>query len=181
MKDGIKKISFSVILAVCEVLLGLSLLIDPSGLASVVMIVCGVLLILLGGWNVYRYVRLPREEAALTWKLAVGAGLLAIGITFVTNQHWMVQMLGTLTTLYGILVLTGTFMKLQMGVDALRVKRPFWYLMVVSFLFTAVLATLLIVNPFGDGAIWIVGGIALLALAVLDAAYFFLGRSRKAE
>lgn len=180
MKDWMKKISVSVVLAVCELLLGLSMLIDPTGLASIVIIVTGVLLILLGGLHLYQYMRLPKEEAAQTWKLATGAGILAVGISFVTNQHWMVQMLGTLTTLYGILILTSAFMKLQIGVDALRGKHPFWYLMVISFVFSAVLATLLFFNPFRD-SVWIVSGIVLIALAVLDAAYFILGRKNKEQ
>lgn len=181
MKEWMKNISVSLFLAVCELLLGLSLLIDPAGLASVVITVSGILLILLGGLHLYQYVRMPREEAAQTWLLATGAGILAIGITFVSNQHWMVQMLGTLTTLYGILTLTAAFMKLQIGVDALRGKRPFWYLMAFSFVFTAVLATLLFINPFGDSIVWVFSGIVLLALAVLDATYFILGRRNKAQ
>ncbi len=181
MKEWMKKISVSLILAVCELFLGLSLLIDPVSLASVVILVTGVILMLLGAWNLYQYARLSKEEAAQTWKLAVGAGLLAIGISFAANQHWMVQMLGTLTTLYGILILTAAFMKLQMGVDALRGKRPFWYLMAISFVLTAVLATLLFVNPFGEGVVWIVSGIALLVLAILDTACFILGRKKKAQ
>lgn len=180
MKEWMKKISVSLMLSVCEVLLGLSLLMDPVGLASVVIIASGVILALLGALNLYKYVRLPREEAAKTWKLAEGACLLAVGIVCVVNQPWMVQVMGTLTTLYGILTLASAFMKLQIGVDALRGKRPFWYLMVISFVFTAVLAALLIVNPFTEGSVWIVSGVALLALAVLDAAYFILGRRKKA-
>lgn len=179
MKDGIKKVSVSVILAVCELLLGLLLLINPVGLVSVAIIAIGIILILLGVLNLYKYCRLPKEEAAKTWDLAVGAGLLAIGISFVSNQGQMVQMIGTMTTLYGGLTLAGAFMKLQMGVDALRGSRPYWYLMAISFAATAILSTLLFTNPFGESAIWIISGIVLLMLAVLDAAYFILGRKKK--
>ncbi len=179
MKEWMKKISVSLMMALCELLLGLLLLIDAAGLAGVVILASGVLLMLLGAWNLYRYVRLTKEEAAKTWKLAVGAGLLAIGISFAVNRHWMVQMLGTLTTLYGILIAAAAFMKLQMGVDALRGKRPFWYLMAISFVSAAVLAMILFANPLGESAVWIVSGIALFALALLDAAYFVLGRRKK--
>ena len=89
------------------------------------------------------------------------------------------NMLGTLTTLYGALSLAAAFMKLQIAVDALRSNRPFWYLMAISFAVSAVLATLLFVQAFGEGSVWIVAGIVLLLLAVLDGAYFILGRKKK--
>ena len=78
MKDGIKKVSVSVILAVCELLLGLLLLINPVGLASVAIIAIGIILMLLGVANLYRYFPLPKEYAAKAWHLAVGSCLLAI-------------------------------------------------------------------------------------------------------
>ena len=113
MKEWIKKISVSLMLAVCELLLGILLLVNPVGLTSFVIVALGVLLLLLGALHLFQYTRLPREEAAKTWKLASGAGLLAIGISIIANQPWMVEMMGTLTTLYGIIVLAAAFMKLQ--------------------------------------------------------------------
>ena len=78
-----------------------------------------------------------------------------------------------------IIVLAAAFMKLQIAVDALRGKRPFWYLMAISFVVTAVLVTLLFIGVFAENAVWIVTGIALIVLAVLDAVYFILGRTKK--
>ena len=179
MKEWIKKISVSLMLAVCELLLGILLLINSVGLTSFVIVALGVLLLLLGALHLFQYIRLPREDAAETWKLASGVGLLAIGISIIANQPWMVEMMGTLTTLYGIIVLAAAFMKLQIAVDALRGKRPFWYLMAISFVVTAVLVTLLFIGVFAETVVWIVTGIALIVLAVLDAVYFILGRTKK--
>lgn len=50
--------------------------------------------------------------------------------------------------------------------------------MAVSFLVTAVLATLLFLNIIPESAVWIVTGIVLLILAVLDGIYFVLGRKK---
>ncbi len=183
MKNGfrIKKIGVSVMLAVVELLLGISLLIDAVGLSSIVIIVLGVLLILAGGYHLFRYARMPREEATQTWALAAGGALLAAGITAIANQHWLVQILGTLTALYGLLLLAATFMKLQIAVDAFRGKRTYWYLMAISFAATAVMATLLLLQVFPGSAVWIVTGIVLLLLAVLDVVYFFLGHPGRAK
>ena len=70
-------------------------------------------------------------------------------------------------------------MKMQIAVDALRGNRPVWYLMGISFLLTAVLATLLFINPFAESAVWIITGIVLILLAILDAVYFILGRRKQ--
>ena len=179
MKNWTRKISVSLMLAVCELLLGILLLVNPVGLTSFVITALGVIVLILGALHLYQYIRLPREEAAKTWKLAIGTGLLAIGISVIVNQPWMVEMLGTLTTLYGIITLAAAFMKLQITVDALRGKRPYWYLMAISFLMTAVLATLLFVGTFAESAVWIMTGIILILLAVLDVVYFILGRRKK--
>ena len=178
MKDWIRKISVSLLLAACEIALGLLLLINPVGLTSMVIILLGILLLLLGGYHLYRYIRLPREDAAKTWKLATGVGVIALGISAIANQHWLVQVLDAVTTLYGAMLLAAAFMKLQIAVDALRGSRPAWYLMAVSFLVTAVLATLLFLNIIPESAVWIVTGIVLLILAVLDGVYFVLGRKK---
>ena len=179
MKNRIKKISVSLMLAACELLLGLLLLINPTGLTSVVIIALGILLMALGAFHLFQYIRLPQEEAAKTWKLASGAGVLAIGVAFIANQHWMVQILGTLMTLYGGIALAAAFMKMQIAVDALRFKRPFWHLMAISFLVTIILAVLLFINLFAESAVWTVTGIVLLGLALLDTVYFILGRTKK--
>ena len=94
----------------------------------------------------------------------------------ICNQHWLVQIMGTLTTLYAIIVLVSAFMKLQIAVDAFRGSRPFWYLMAISTISALIIAALLFFHPFPETATWIVAGIALIAVAVLDGAYFWLGR-----
>ena len=179
MKEWIRKISISLLLALAELALGLLLLINPVGLTSVVIIFLGIVLILLGAYHVYRYIRLPRPDAAKTWFLSSGSGLLAVGIAAVANQHWLVTLLGTLTTLYAVLALASAFMKLQIAVDALRGSRPFWYLMAVSCLFSIIMAALLFLQLFTEGSVWIVTGVVLVLLALLDGAYFILGRKNR--
>ena len=176
MKQWIRKISISLALAVAEMALGILLLINPMGLASMVMIALGILLVLLGCLHTYEYIRLPREEALKTWKLSSGAGLLVLGIASLVNWQWMVQLIGTLTTLYGAILLVSAFMKLQMAIDALRGRRRWWYLMAISFACSAILATLLFAKVLTGMNVWTWVGILLIAVAVLDAAYFVLGR-----
>ena len=176
VKEWLNKISISLGLAVCELLLGITLLANPAGLASLVIIIAGILLIAAGVLSVFRYLRLSREEAAQTWHLAHGAGFLTAGLIAICNQHWMVQIMGTLTTLYALLVLVSSFMKLQIAVDAFRGSRPFRYLMAISTVCALIIAALLFFHPFTETATWIVAGIALILTAALDGAYFWMGR-----
>ena len=150
----------------------------PAGLASLVIVIAGVLLIAAGALNVFRYLRLSREEAMQTWHQAHGAGFLAAGLIAICNQHWLVQVMGTLTTLYAIIELVSAFMKLQIAVDAFRGGRLFWYLMAISTVCALAIAAVLFFHPFPETATWIVAGIALIAVAVLDSAYFWPGRRR---
>lgn len=176
MKDWIRKISVTLALAVLELALGILILCNPVGLSSMIIVTAGILLALIGAYHLYQYIRLSREEAAKTWKLASGTGSLVLGITAIANHHWMVQILGTLTALYAVLVLVFAFMKLQIAVDAARCSRKCWYLMAVSVLLSAVLAVLLLLNPFAENVVWVFTGIALIVIAVLDGVYFALGK-----
>lgn len=179
MKDLMKKMSVSLGLSICELLLGILLLVNPVGLTSGVIIVLGIALTALGGIQIYRYIRLPLQDAVKTWKLAIGLGLGAVGLSGIANQHWLVTILGTLTTLYGAMILVSAFMKLQMAIDALRMKRNVWYLMGISFVLSAALATILFIQPFAtEKTLWIFMGIALIVTAVLDCVYYFLGRKK---
>ena len=179
MKEWVQKISVILVLAACELLLGILLLVNPVGLTGFVIMALGVLLMILGVINLFQYIRLPLAEAAKTWNLATGAGLLAIGLSVLGNQTWMQEMVGTQTTLYGLVLMIAAFMKLQITVDALRYKYAYWYLMAISFVATGVLAALLFGGVFAENVVWIVTGIAMIALALLDAAYFILGRRKE--
>ena len=177
MTEGLKKISVSLLLAACELLLGITLLSNPAGLASMVISGCGVLLFADGVLNIIQYIRLPREEAATTWNLAKGTGMLIVGGIIIANQHWLVQIVSTLTTLYAFVILISTFMKLQMTVDAWRGQRPFWYLMGISMVCALALSAVLFFHPFPENILWPVSGVVLILLAVLDVVYFWKGKS----
>ena len=77
------------------------------------------------------------------------------------------------------MISVAAFMKLQIAVDALRSRRPFWYLMGAGFLLTATVTALLFLRVFAEGTVWIFSGIFLIVLGVLDCVYFVLGKTKK--
>ncbi len=178
-EEKFRKISFSPILALFELFLGVLLLFDPIGLSSVVIIITGVLLTLLGAWNLFRYMRRTKEEATQSWDLATGAALITLGICAFANQKWFLQVAGSLTAMYGLMILVTAFMKLQIAVDALRSRRPFWYLMAISFLLSGAATAVLFLRPFADNVVWIFSGILLILLGLTDGAYYLLKKQKK--
>ncbi len=176
MKALVRKFSVVLLLAAGELLLGILLLVNPKGLTTAVIIGVGVVLIAVGIFKLFRYIRLPREEASHTWDLAEGAGLIALGIIAITHQPWLVQILDTLTALYGTLILILAFMKLQITVDAIRGTKLRWQIMACSFLAIAALAILLVTNVLTENIVWIVTGIVLIIAAFADTIYFILSR-----
>ena len=179
MKESVRRISFSPILALLELLLGVLLLVDAIGLSVTVVIFFGAALVLAGIWRLLRYLRGTKEEAALTWDLATFGGLVFLGVCAIVNQKWLMDAAGSLAAMYGVLITIAAFMKLQIAVDALRFKRPFWHLMAVSFLLTGTVAALLYLRIFAEGIVWIFSGAALIALGLLDCVYFVLGKAKK--
>ncbi len=179
MKETIRKFSVVLLLAAGELLLGILLLVNPKGLTTAVIIGVGIVLIAVGIFKLFRYIRLPREEASRTWDLAEGAGLIALGIIAITHQPWLVQILDTLTALYGALTLVLAFMKMQITVDAIRASKYRWQIMACTFLAIAALAILLVTNVLAENVVWIITGIVLIIAAFADTVYFILSRKLK--
>ncbi len=179
MKELLKKINVSLALGLGELALGLLLLINPVGVTSFVLIAVGILVIMLGGLQVFHYIRMPREEAAKTWKLAYGVGLLALGIISIIYYSWVLEQLSKLTILYGGLTMASASMKLQIAVDELRAREDPWRLMSLSCLVSAILGTLLFIQPFAESAMWIIAGVMLIILAVGDVMHFMMGLKKK--
>ena len=69
-------------------------------------------------------------------------------------------------------------MKLQQGVDLLRLKARFWFLAGINALLAIVFGAIILGNPFTSTIVlWRVSAISLIVEAVLDIAVLFLSRS----
>ena len=66
MKALMQKVSYSLAIAICELALGVLLLLSPSGFTSALFVVLAILLIVLGIISIINYIRLPREDSAKT-------------------------------------------------------------------------------------------------------------------
>ena len=74
-----------------------------------------------------------------------------------------------LTVLYAGWMLVMAAMKLQKMADLLRARNPRWYLPAINAVLAAVLAAIILINPFSvTKAVWTFVAISLIAEAVME-------------
>lgn len=155
--------------SVCEIVVGVLLLVNPTGFTVGIIIALGVLLSVLGVLGVVRYFRTEPVRAALEQQLIRGLLMLLLGLFCIFNARWFIATFPVLTMLYGVGLLVVGVAKVQWTVDILRVKAGRWYLPGISALVTLVCAAVILLNPFASTvALWVFIGVALIVEAVVD-------------
>ena len=155
--------------SLCEIAVGILLLVNPALFTSTIIIVVGFGLILMGLLSMVHYFRTPAAEAEKEQNLVKGLMLAGVGIFCAVKSEWFLSTFPVLTRLYGVAILAIGLSKVQWTVDGLRMKRVSWYWAGLSALVTLICAAIILSNPFGSGqALWIFTGVSLLAEAALD-------------
>ena len=155
--------------SVCEIVVGVLLLVNPTGFTAGIIIALGVLLSVLGVLGVVRYFRTDPVRAALERQLIHGLLMLLVGLFCIFNARWFIATFPVLTMLYGVALLVVGVVKVQWTVDILRVRAGRWYLPGISALVTLVCAAVIMLNPFASTvALWVFIGVALIVEAAVD-------------
>lgn len=170
-----------ILMGLCEIVIGVLLLINPAGFTSGIIIGCGWLLLALAAVSIVHYFRLAPAEAAKEQSLAKGLGLAAGGLFCILNWDWFIAAFPLLTLLYGVAILAASLMRIQWTVDALRMKNPAWKWPGASAALALVLALLIVLNPFSTTAfMWTFVALSLIAEAVVDVLMLvFTGKTRR--
>lgn len=168
--------------ALIELVVGVLLLINPTGFTTGIIVGLGVLLALWGAMSTAQYFMAKPEEAAREQGLAKGLVLLMAGLACVLCSDWLVSAFPLLTVLYGILLLLLSALKIQGAVDMMRLKKDNWVFAAGGALVCVVAALFTLLNPFGvRRLVWALVSVALIAEAVLDAfAVFFRKKAKDA-
>ena len=169
IRQTIAKFEHAMSLAVFELLLGLFMLINPSVMALVILCVLGVLFLGDGLVRCISYFRETPEEAKKEHKLASGLFFLIVGLFFLFNYRFVVNIFPVVAVLYGIFAMALVFLKTEWLVNSLREKSTIWYVVALSLVFSFIAMLVLYTSrlPF------IGSGILLVLSAVLDAVYYF--------
>ncbi len=169
----------SVLMSVLEIIIGVMLLVNPTGFTSGIIVAVGVALTALGLWNIFRYFRETALEGMRNRGLALGLGLMVVGCFCIFRSSWLIVTFPALTILYGVAILFSGLYKVQVAVDMLRLRVGNSVVAAISAVMTLVFACVILANPFATtGVLWMFIGIVLIVEAVLDLLSIFVGRGR---
>lgn len=175
MIKQIKENPAVVLMSLCEIVVGVLLLVDPIRFTSGIIAALGVLLTLLGALSVVRYFMTEARQAAKERRFAKGLFLLCSGLFCMLRNDWFIATFPALTSLYGAGLLLVGFVKVQRAVDLLRMKRGIWFTAAIGAGISLLAAVLILINPFQSALVlWILIGAALLLDAASDLLSIFL-------
>lgn len=165
----------SIILSLCEVIVGILLLLNPVGFTTGIIIFLGIVLLTLGVASIVQYFRAEPAVAAVKQSLTRGCIEMLAGAFCVTKSGWFIATFPLLTILYGIGILITGIAKVQWTVDRIRLKRKRWFWTAISAALTIVCAVIILYNPFSSTIIlWKFIAVLLIVEAVVDMLAAFL-------
>ncbi len=179
-----KKLSGSlgvIIMCLCEILVGVLLLINPAGFTAGIIIGLGWVLIGLGLVSAVSYFRTAPVEAAKEQKLVKGLCLMLLGAFCAFRSGWFIAAFPLLSIAYGLAMLLTGIIRVQWTVDSLRLKTGRWYWPALGAAVTLIFAAVILANPFSTTVLmWNFVAISLIIEAALDiATLIFNGGRRK--
>lgn len=159
----------SIIMSLCELIVGILLLVDPVGFTTGIITFLGIVLVIVGIAGAVQYFRTSPEKAAVEQGLTRGLIEVLVGIFFITKNEWFIVTFPLLTVVYGIGTLIMGITKIQWTVDMIRLKAKKWFWAAISAVLTIICAVIILCNPFSSAsALWIFIAVALIVEAVVD-------------
>lgn len=178
--DKLNPVFGKVLLCICEVLVGILLLINPIGFTTAIIKIVGVLLMLIGALEIYRYFRLSPEIAFKEQGLAKGLCVVLGGLFCLFRSKWFIITFPLMTILYGIVILITGIVRIQWTVDMLRMKTEHWYLAAIGAVLSLIFAGVILANPFGTTTfLWTFVAISLIVDAVADLVVLIIMNPKK--
>lgn len=169
LKNAFRGKSGSIITCIVEIVVGVLLLINPVGFTSGIIIGAGVLMCLGGLISIIRYFMVKPDIAAQKQLLFKGVLALMAGAVCITKYDWFIGAFPLLTVLYAIAMLILAASRLQKMADMRRMNAPRWYMPGIAAALAAILAAVILINPFGAvAAVWTFAAVSLIAEAIVE-------------
>ncbi len=158
------------IYCICELAVGVLLLIDPIAFTSAIVRILGIVLCVFGVLNIMNYFRLAPEMGSMSMSFTKGLVQVIAGVFCIFRPEWIANAFPLLAVAYGLVILVVGLVKLQWSVDALRIGSLYWFIPGIGGLTSVIFAVVIIFNPFTTTAVlWIFAGVSLIVEAVIDA------------
>ncbi len=173
--EKIKKSMGKIIVCLCEIAVGVVLIVNPDAFTKVVITAAGILFCILGAISVINYFREDPAEAALSQELTRGVLALLLGIFCIYKSSWIVTTFLPIIIIYGVAALVVGVLKLQWTVDMIRLKRGNWVPTAIAAALSIILGVVIILSP--KDTMWTFIAISLIVTGVVDAISVFTGGS----
>lgn len=170
------------IIALCELAIGIVLFINPVRFTTAIIVVLGVLVSIAGIISVLRYFKDTPAEAAHGKDLTQGLLEVIAGLFCVFKSNWFIVTFPLLTVLYGVITLIGGISKVQWTVDLIRMKAGKWFWAAISAAITLVCSAIILSNPFTSTAVlWTFIAVTLIVEAVVDVLVVIFAKNDNAK
>lgn len=156
--------------AVFSLACGLLLILTPDKAIQVTTYIIGILLLVLGGWAVFSYLRIHVMERLNSNRLAFGLISAFIGIMLFIFPD---ELKNLLPKVWGLALICGAFLKVQYSLDEKSVKVPKWWLMLIFAAFSLIIGALVLLVFGGDAPNYLIIGIMMVSEALLDLYVWF--------
>lgn len=170
----------SILLSLCEIIVGILLLINPVGFTVGIITFLGAVLLIAGAVSVVQYFRAAPEEAARGRSLTIGLLEIALGLFCVLRSGWFLAAFPVFTMVYGAITLVTGIAKIQWTVDMIRSKKAKWWWGAIDAALTVICAAIILCNPFtSTTVIWLFVAISLIVEAVADVVVALFAKDKK--
>lgn len=171
----IKEKRNQIIIALCELVVGILLLIEPVKFTSGIIMVLGIIITVAGVINVINHFKTEPAEGIIRQELTIGLVEILAGAFCIFNPGWFITTFTVLTMIYGVATLILGVFKISISIDLARLKNPHWLWHLIGAVITTVCAVIILCNPFGSTAVlWGFVAISLIVEAVADIAVIIL-------
>jgi len=167
-----------IVFCIFEIVVGILLLVNPTGFTFGIIRTAGIALIFLGIFEVVKYFKISTEEAALGQELVKGLVAILSGIFCTFKTKWFIVTFPVLTVIYGVAILLSAISKVQLTVDMIRQKKEKWFLAAINAVISIICACIILKSPFSSAAVlWIFTGVTLIIEGTFDVVTLFIGKT----
>ncbi len=179
MKAFLKEYLHLLLIVICEIIIGILLLVNPVGLSKTIIISVGIGLTGIGIYKSCRYLFSIPVKGKRSYALSIGVLLISAGILCIALNTSIENMLSGINMLFGSIMFVGCSIKLEMTVEMLRLKYGNVILMAIGTVFTLVFSILMILDVYSlTNMPMLLAGVSFLSEAVMDIAIIAF-RSKK--
>lgn len=155
-----------IVISVLLCAMGILLIVWPELSASVIGIICGILLIVFGAVKLIGYFSKDLYRLAFQYDLAFGILLILLGVIMLVRPGGLMDFI---CIVLGLSILTDSLLKMQIAVDAKQFGLNKWWLILLLSVIAGIFGLVLVLRPTASASVLMVLlGITLLSEGLLN-------------